>query len=89
MTVTLTPDGFTPDKLIVKKGMEVKFVTTRGQFFWPASDVHPTHELYKEFDPTEPVDPQKSWSFVFDKPGVWKYHDHISPYFTGVIQVTE
>lgn len=85
--VTQTEDGFTPEKLTIKRGDIVLFKTSRNKFFWPASDLHPTHLIYPEFDPKDPIEPKKTWSFKFDKVGTWKYHDHLAPYFTGVIEV--
>lgn len=85
--VTQTEDGFTPEKITIKKGDTVIFKTKRNKFFWPASDLHPTHLIYPEFDPKDPIDPKKSWSFKFEKVGTWKYHDHLAPYYTGAIEV--
>ena len=86
--ITLTPDGFTPDTVTIRAGETVTFKTTTGKIFWPASNLHPSHQLYPEFDPLEPIKPENVWGFTFKKVGVWKFHDHLSPYFTGVITVT-
>ncbi len=86
-TINLTVDGFQPDTITINKGETVKFTTSAGKQFWPASDLHPTHLLYPEFDPKEPVQPDKSWSFKFDKVGEWRFHDHLFPYFRGTIKV--
>jgi len=87
--ITLTPDGFLPDTITIRTGETVTFRTTTGKIFWPASNIHPSHLLYPEFDPLEPIKPENVWSFKFKKIGSWKFHDHLSPYFTGVINVTE
>ncbi len=87
--ITLTKEGFVPAELTVKNGETVTFNTTTGSLFWPASNLHPSHLVYSEFDPKEPVQPDASWSFTFTKPGEWEFHDHLAPYFTGVITVTE
>lgn len=87
--VILTKDGFTPKTLTIRKGQKVMFSTQMARSFWPASDLHPTHELYGEFDPKKPIQKDASWSFTFKKPGKWKYHDHLFPYFRGEIIVTE
>jgi plastocyanin len=87
--VTLTKDGYTPDRLTVKKGETVKFVSTAGKLFWPASNLHPSHALYSAFDPKEPIQADESWSFTFDVVGTHPFHDHLAPYYTGVITVTE
>ena len=87
VTVTLADDGFTPETLTIHQGETVKFVSTQGSFFWPASNPHPTHTIYPEFDPQQPIAPTDSWSFTFTKIGTWHYHDHLAPYFTGTITV--
>jgi plastocyanin len=86
-TVTLTEEGFSPRELTINKGDTVKFTTSRNVQYWPASNLHPTHEIYPEFDPQEPIESNKSWSFTFNKAGVWKYHDHLGPLYTGIIVV--
>jgi len=87
--VTLTKDGFVPDTLTIKKGQTIAFRTTAGKLFWPASNLHPSHLLYPEFDPQQPIQPNNVWAFTFEKVGSWKFHDHLAPYFTGVVNVTE
>ena len=85
--VELTEEGFVPKEVTVLKGQSVTFKTSRGKIFWPASNLHPTHGIYPEFDPQEPVEPDQSWSFKFDKTGEWQYHDHLAPYYRGTIKV--
>jgi len=88
-TVKLTEDGFSPQDLTIDKGDTVVFTTKRDQPFWPASNLHPTHGIYPQFDPKQPIEPAESWSFKFDKVGSWKYHDHLAPLYRGVIKVSE
>jgi|CXWL01.1.fsa_nt_gi plastocyanin len=87
--ITLTKEGFSPSKITIKLGERVTFNTTEGELFWPASNLHPSHLIYAEFDPKKPLQPNEVWSFTFTKAGEWQFHDHLSPYFTGVITVTE
>ena len=89
IVITLTKDGFVPDTVTIKKGDAITFKSTIGSLYWPASNLHPSHLLYAEFDPQLPLQPNDTWSFVFDQAGEWKFHDHLAPYFTGVITVTE
>jgi plastocyanin len=86
----MTTDGFSPADVTIKSGEAVKFVnaTTNG-YFWPASNLHPTHELYPEFDPREPIAPGDSWTFVFKRVGEWGYHDHLKANKRGTVKVTE
>lgn len=86
--VVVNFDGakFIPASVSVKKGTPVKFVNTGTTTMWVASAVHPTHGVYPEFD-------QKTtgneYTFVFDKVGNWKYHNHAPFVAGGTISVTE
>lgn len=85
--IELREEGFFPSALTIRKGDSVRFTTSRGKEFWPASDLHPSHEVYPEFDPRKPVKPDSSWTFQFEKTGTWHFHDHLAPLFRGVITV--
>lgn len=87
LTVKITEDGFTPKEALVKYGQTVTFENKDSKNRWPASNDHPQHTLYNEFDPLEPVKPRESWTFKFEKPGTWKYHDHLHPHQKGTIIV--
>ncbi len=87
--VNLTESGFTPRTIAINKGDTIVFTSSRGKPFWPASDLHPTHEIYPEFDPKNPVSPEDSWPFRFNRTGKWEYHDHLDPYFRGTIEVRD
>lgn len=88
-TIVLKDDGFHPRILTVREGQTVTFKSERKKFYWPASDFHPTHTIFPAFDSKEPVSPDASWSFTFEKPGVYKYHDHLAAYYFGIIRVTD
>lgn len=85
----ITEDGFAPQTLQVKKGTYVRFVNKTDEWHWPASDIHPTHTLYSEFDPKQTIGPGEEWGFIFEKVGEWGMHDHLMPYVTGEIIVVE
>lgn len=85
--VTLTKDGFEPEELVILKGDTVSFVTFLDSPFWPASDFHPSHTIYPEFDSLEYISPDKTWEFVFNKEGRWKFHDHTNASYDGAIIV--
>jgi hypothetical protein len=85
--VILKESGFEPKELTIQKGDIVQFKTEISDSFWPASDIHPTHGIYPEFDPQEPIEPSQTWSFRFNKEGSWKFHDHLQPVFRGIITV--
>lgn len=85
--IVLKEEGFVPGSIVIAPGDTVVFSTELDRFFWPASDLHPTHLLYSAFDPQEPLARDETWNFRFEKEGVWKYHDHLSPYYTGTVEV--
>lgn len=83
--IVLTDNGFKPATLTITEGETVTFKNHRSGPFWPASNVHPTHTNFPDFDPRKPVDDE--WSFTFTKPGTYRYHDHIVSTFEGEIIV--
>lgn len=85
--VTLSKKGFTPQQLHIKQYDTVVFKTNLKENFWPASDLHPTHGIYPEFDPLEPVANNAPWSFIFKKVGKWNFHNHLDPWARGTIYV--
>lgn len=86
-TVTYTNNGFTPAKLTVPVGTMVEFVNKSDIEMWVASNIHPEHDLLPTFDQFKSVGKDRSYMYTFDKKGSWKYHDHLSPSFEGVINV--
>ena len=88
-TIVRTSSGYEPKELTVKKGDIVLWTNESGEFHWPASDLHPTHGVYPEFDPLKPIASGDTWKFKFDKVGVFKFHDHIRANKVGTITVTE
>lgn len=91
-----------PKALTVNVGETVMFVNNDNIPHWPASAAHPTHLEYPGsgiekcgtdeeegiFDACRPLQPGETYSFKFDEPGTWKFHDHVNPiqpYFGQVI----
>jgi plastocyanin len=80
-------DTFTPDKIEISLGDSVTWINKGDYDFWPASNIHPTHEIYPEFDPKGPIAPGKNWTFTFTKTGIHRFHDHLYESATGVVRV--
>src|ERR687898_1527429 len=59
--VHVTDEGFEPRSVEVEAGRTVVFENVNDEAHWPASDDHPTHEEYPEFDPKEPIQPGMEW----------------------------
>lgn len=85
--IKLDDNGFHPSEMSIKKGDKVNFVNQRSEPFWPASNPHPIHDIYSEFDAGQPIPARGEWSFIFDKDGVFRYHDHLAVSFSGTITV--
>lgn len=86
-TVSYTNSGYTPGVITVKAGDTVKFVNNSSSNMWPASNNHPTHTIYPEFDAKTAIPLGGQWSFTFSKLGTWGYHDHLMPGRTGTVIV--
>ena len=93
--ITITADGFSPKTITVKAGDTVTFFNEDSNQHWPASAMHPTHNVYPEsggcigskFDACKGLAQGESFSFTFNKKGSWKYHDHLSVTSTGTVVV--
>ncbi len=93
--VRITASGFEPRSLTVKVGEAVTWVNEDASPRRPASNAHPTHNIYPEgggcqgskVDACVNLNTGDSWSFTFNRVGAWNYHDHITPSFTGTIIV--
>ena len=89
VTIVRTEDGYEPKEVTIQKGDIVLFTNETDEYHWPASDLHPTHGIYPEFDPLRPVAPGEDWKFKFEQAGEWKFHDHIRANKVGTVTVTE
>lgn len=85
--IIMNDTGYVPSTITVPLGTSVAFVTSQSGDAWPASNIHPTHGIYPEFDPGSKLKPGQVWIFTFDKPGTWRFHDHLQPAITGTITV--
>ena len=86
-TVRYTNDGFVPTQLDIQVGTMVQFVNESDTDMWVASNVHPTHDILPTFDQFGTTEKGGVYTYVFDKAGDWKYHDHINAALEGVIRV--
>ena len=87
--VTMDTDGFAPEDITIQTCTAIVFQNKDSRLRWPASDYHPTHGIFPEFDPQRGIEPDKSWSFVFERQGQWRFHDHLIPNMRGTITVHE
>lgn len=100
-TIIYDANGFSPGTLIIKAGETVVWRNQSSSKMWVASALHPSHKAYggaslqqhcpdtdnAAFDQCAGGQPGESWSFKFDKKGIWEYHNHLKPSHTGTITV--
>ena len=73
ITVAITEEGFSPSKVVISKGDTVVWVNNGEKLHWPASNYHPTHNLYPEtggclgskFDACKGLSKEETYSFTF------------------------
>ncbi|KKW11494.1 MAG: hypothetical protein UY50_C0012G0013 [Parcubacteria group bacterium GW2011_GWA2_49_9] len=88
--VTYDANGFSPKSITVKKGETVVFKNETGKPASVASNDHPNHLLYPEFDQYKTDQRGKDeFQFTFEKAGTWQYHDHLNAIMGGTVVVTE
>src|SRR3989338_9888914 len=63
--VDYTDAGYDPDRLRVPLGTSVTWRNESSKPMWTASDPHPMHTIYPEFDAKVGVEPGGSYSFTF------------------------
>lgn len=79
--------SFNPSVIRIAKGLTVHFKNKVEQPVWVASDPHPLHSAYSRFDALRGYARHEIFSFTFDQPGTWQYHNHLEPGQIGTIIV--
>jgi hypothetical protein len=85
--IKMTPSGFEPQTITLDTNSTVIFINEDQVDRWPASDFHPTHTEYSEFDPKRAIKVSESWLFKPTKVGTFKFHDHLNPHLRGTLVV--
>lgn len=86
--VVYNPAGFAPKTITIKKGETVVFENKTGKSASVASDDHPSHLIYPEFDQYKTDQRGKTeFRFTFEKVGTWNYHDHLNAAMGGTVIV--
>lgn len=86
-TVVYSSSGFSPLTLTISPGSTVTFLNSSNTDMWIASDPHPIHNNFPQFDARKGSLPGQSYSFTFNKPGTYEFHNHLNPSSIGTIQV--
>lgn len=85
--IQITEEGFHPSDITVSSGTTVRFENQDTVAHWPASGVHPTHQICPGFDAGKPIEPGASYSFAFQKKKTCPLHDHLKPSLRGSVTV--
>lgn len=85
--INITSDSIIPSYLEIPLNTKIAFINKTNNSVWIASDDHPTHQIYPEFDSRGNIDSGAKWEFLFDKTGRFGYHDHLNPILKGTIVV--
>lgn len=85
--VKITASGFEPSEITIDSDTTLMFENSDKVNRWPASDIHPTHDIYPDFDPTKAIKPGENWEFRPKRVGTFKFHDHLFPHIKGVLTI--
>ena len=85
--IEIFDDGFRPSSLTISVGDTVQFVNEGTRNHWPASGVHPTHNICKGFDALRELQPGESYEHTFNEAKTCPMHDHLNLSITGSIVV--
>ncbi len=88
-SVAFTGQDFVPQTITVEPGTLVTFTNKSDSPMWVASDPHPAHTGLSSFDQQEVLYKNGVYQYVFNSPGIWKYHNHVIPSNRGTIIVKE
>lgn len=86
-TVEITAGGFAPATLKIKASTTVTFINRDSAPHWPASGIHPTHQICPGFDALKGLAKDESYSFTFTEKKTCPMHDHLNPDIQGLIIV--
>jgi len=88
-TVVMNASGFNPENITIAAGDTVVFKNSDTRTRWPASGLHPTHQLCLGFDALGPIQPGGEYSHIFSEAKDCPMHDHLIPSLRGKIVVTK
>lgn len=87
VTITFANNTANPLNVEIKVGDTVKFVNNDDAQRWPASGIHPTHQICPGFDSLRGLNKDESYSFTFNEAKTCPWHDHLNPSLKGQIVV--
>ena len=86
--INYTDEGYNPPLIEIPLGAKVEFINSSNLPMWTASDPHPTHTDVQEFDAAKDYLNGEVYTFQFNKPGTFSFHNHGKSIHRGIIRVT-
>ncbi len=86
VTVTLDKNGFTPNKVTIKKGAAVRWKNVSSNEQTVNSDNYPTNQLHKELN-FGVFNNSSTVMYIFTKSGTYGYHNQFHPEQKGIVIV--
>jgi len=87
LIIVYNNEGFNPKEIKIKNGDTIKFINLSDRKMWVASNDHPAHDIYPEFDQKDIALRDGEYSFKFEKKGTWGFHNHVYSSHIGTIIV--
>lgn len=84
--ITYENNAFSPQNVTINSGDTVKFVVKNG-LVQVASNPHPTHTGYADFDSLVTLKAGQTYEFTFTKTGSFGFHNHLKQSEMGTIFV--
>lgn len=77
--------------ITIAVGDTVRFINNDNIMHWPASGIHPTHQICPGFDSLKGLSEGEIYSFTFKEAKECPFHDHLNAdaAFRGKITITE
>lgn len=85
--VMYTSSGFSPSIINIEMGDTVRFSNDSSLNMWVASNPHPQHTEFSDFDAGRNYQNGESYSFTFTESGTYEYHNHSNPSMRGTVVV--
>jgi hypothetical protein len=85
--VVYTAEGYSPAVLEVSLGSKVGFKNTSDFPMWTASDPHPLHSDYGDFDSRRDYLAGETYVYEFKETGTFGYHNHEKSLHRGIVRV--
>ncbi len=87
LQVNITKNSFDPSTITIKAGSSVTWVNTDTAPHRVASNPFPENDGLAGFDSKNPLGPNGTYTFKFDKTGTFDYHDQYHPTVNGSVTV--